>query len=574
MGNTHSASSVHSAPNHTFQHISRSPSNTKGLRRFGSTATLKRLYHHHNVSAATMPSKALAWKNQHGERILDIGKPTKFEHGIHVEYDDDSGKFMGLPDVWQGDFPSDDILDTTCLHPSLVPICESPQDAAIGQPFNIQHHIHVELDEDGVGFKGLPKEWQHVLSKSSYRQKWNEKRTMKIVESPDAMFRTELPAIQPKESSFSTEVLEAVQEIQHEEEEEEEQEQQQEQQQGKDHVIRSVVDLYLDTPAITKSSLPPIPIVTQDIADNPTKDPSSIYHQFELIAEGESGPLYAAKHIATDRAVAIKKIPKTATAKMSKIKHELITMKMSRHPNVVEFITSYMTEEEIWVVMELMDMALSDILALENSEQEPCICIEESLIARITRDILRALTRIHRLNRIHRDIRSDNILMNVRGDVKLTDFSQCAQLSPSEPKRHSIVGTPYWMAPEVITGQEYDTKVDIWSLGVLLYEMAQNAPPYIEHPPLKALYLIAAHGLPSLYEPDRWSDHFKDFLALCTTMDPSQRPDTNTLLKHPFITTSVGTTEDMISLIERARHIETIQQLEQDEDVIEKDLAI
>jgi hypothetical protein len=134
MGNTHSSSSVHSVPNSNsngHHHKTRSlHSKGTGLRRFGSSATLAKLYHHHNVSSATVPSKAIAWKNQHGERILDIGKPTKFEHGIHVEYDDDSGKFMGLPDVWQGDFPSDDILDTSYLHPSLVPIPE-------GKIFNV-----------------------------------------------------------------------------------------------------------------------------------------------------------------------------------------------------------------------------------------------------------------------------------------------------------------------------------------------------------------------------------------------------------------------------------------------------
>ena len=134
MGNAQSSSSVHSAPNNTFSHKPKLSHNNqtngaRALQRIGSNATLRRLYHQHNLSSATMPTKASAWKNQHGggERILDIGKPTKFEHGIHVEYDDDSGKFMGLPDVWQGNFPSDDILDTTFIHPSLVPASEGKQ---------------------------------------------------------------------------------------------------------------------------------------------------------------------------------------------------------------------------------------------------------------------------------------------------------------------------------------------------------------------------------------------------------------------------------------------------------------
>ncbi|KAG1466958.1 hypothetical protein G6F56_004594 [Rhizopus delemar] len=216
-----------------------------------------------------------------------------------------------------------------------------------------------------------------------------------------------------------------------------------------------------------------------------------------------------------------------------------------------------------------MDIALSDILSLEFNEAH--LKLEEGIIARITRDILRALARIHKLNRIHRDIRSDNILLNSRGDVKLTDFGQCAQLTKSQPKRNSIVGTPYWMAPELIKGQYYDDKVDIWSLGILLIEMAQNNPPYVELPPLKALYLIASNGIPPLYEPERWSDEFKDFLQLCTSMDPAERPDANTLLRHPFILSFAGTTEDVVQLIEQAKKIESSIQ---EEDAIENELSI
>ncbi|CAO3669511.1 unnamed protein product [Rhizopus stolonifer] len=503
MGNTHSTSSIYSAPNGQCRHPTQSLRSKKKLRRFGSTLTLNKLYSHPESP------KANTWKKQFGEKILDISKPTKFEHGIHVEYDDGSGRFMGLPDVWQESFPSSDVLDTTYIHPSLVP--QSSHDPSIGQPFNVKHHIHVELDPDGIGFKGLPKAWSDTLLKNT------ERRTTKL-ECPE---------------SFTTD--------------------------------GSTIS------SSRKSSIqqPPVKHDMDDIADNPITDPASIYTDFILIAEGESGPMYAAKHIATDRTVAIKKISKTSTLKLSKIRNELLTMKMSRHPNVVEFMTSFVTKDEIWVVMEYMDIALSDILSLEFNEAH--LKLEEGIIARITRDILRALTRIHKLNRIHRDIRSDNILLNSRGDVKLTDFGQCAQLTKSKPKRNSIVGTPYWMAPELIKGQYYDDKVDIWSLGILLIEMAQNNPPYVELPPLKALYLIASNGIPPLYEPERWSDEFKDFLQLCTSMDPAERPDANTLLRHPFILSFAGTTEDVVQLIEQAKKIESSIQ---EEDVIENELSI
>lgn len=125
--------------------------------------------------------------------------------------------------------------------------------------------------------------------------------------------------------------------------------------------------------------------------------------------------MYAAKHILSKRIVAIKKIPHTATEKLGKIRNELTTMKMSRHPNVVEFIACYTTTEDIWVVMECMDVSLADIISIDPDASR----MAEDQIGRVARDILRALCRIHRLNRIHRDIRSDNILLNMRGEIKL-----------------------------------------------------------------------------------------------------------------------------------------------------------
>jgi serine/threonine protein kinase len=145
-----------------------------------------------------------------------------------------------------------------------------------------------------------------------------------------------------------------------------------------------------------------------------TADPNTLYTDFILIAEGESGPMYAAKHITTKRIVAIKKIPHTAQDKLAKIRNELTTMKMSRHPNVVEFIACYTTKDSIWVVMECMDVSLADIISIDSEPR-----MQELHIARVARDTLRALCRIHKLNRIHRDIRSDNILLNMRGEIKL-----------------------------------------------------------------------------------------------------------------------------------------------------------
>lgn len=159
-----------------------------------------------------------------------------------------------------------------------------------------------------------------------------------------------------------------------------------------------------------------------DIAE--TKDPNTLYSDFVLIAEGESGPMFAAKHKATGKLVAVKKINKTAQQKLSKIRNELTIMKMSRHPNVVEYFATYLTEDQVWVVMECMDVSLADIIAVHTEDADGLLL--EKHMARTARDILRGLCRIHRLHRIHRDVRSDNILLNMRGEIKICKFSRFA----------------------------------------------------------------------------------------------------------------------------------------------------
>eukprot|EP01090_Pellita_catalonica_P001927 TRINITY_DN11632_c0_g1_i1.p1 TRINITY_DN11632_c0_g1~~TRINITY_DN11632_c0_g1_i1.p1 ORF type:complete len:165 (-),score=25.07 TRINITY_DN11632_c0_g1_i1:158-652(-) len=139
------------------------------------------------------------------------------------------------------------------------------------------------------------------------------------------------------------------------------------------------------------------------------------------------------------------------------------------------------------------------------------------------------------MHRVHRDIKSDNVLVGLDGSVKLADFGYAAQLTQQKKKRQTVVGTPYWMAPEVIKGADYDYKVDIWSTGIMIMEMAEGEPPYMEFPPLRALFLITTQGIPELQEPQKWSATMKEFLASTLTKDVTERPTASELLKHRFM---------------------------------------
>ncbi|KAL7333059.1 hypothetical protein PS15p_202015 [Mucor circinelloides] len=463
----------------TLSHSSRRPSqkppSTRSLRKMTSSSTLSslKMYRQNNRSETSLSSKMSSRSTSRatsnfGEKILDISKPTKFEHGIHVEYNRDSGKYMGLPDVWQSNLPSDDVLDTHYVTPHLVPSPVKPErdpstlqkaPTLIGKPYNVQHNVHVQVGK--YGFKGLPIKWQKILLASGVPEEVVKnnpatvEKLMHNIRMPDSLQSNAANHASPDKPSTSTTTTISsslsAHTIEEEPSDEQDHEEYQKQQQQSEQLpmgyappsrARSSKLLHL---SLFKSStdIPPLPEIedpttTYNTINNNTSinnnstdshlaldsnfiddlvdaaDPIKLYTDLILIAEGESGPMYAAKHITTKRIVAIKKVPHTAQEKLSKIRNELTTMKMSRHPNVVEFIACYTTPDDIWVVMECMDVSLADIISISESPR-----MREDQIARVARDTLRALCRIHRLNRIHRDIRSDNILLNMRGEIKL-----------------------------------------------------------------------------------------------------------------------------------------------------------
>ncbi|XP_064593882.1 serine/threonine-protein kinase PAK 3-like, partial [Zonotrichia leucophrys gambelii] len=226
--------------------------------------------------------------------------------------------------------------------------------------------------------------------------------------------------------------------------------------------------------------------------------------------------------------VAIKKIHLQGLRTKELTVNEIMIMKKCRSPSVVNYLDSYLLGEELWLVMEYMDGgALSDVIHKTF--------LSEDHIAAISRECLQGLDFLHSNNVIHRDVKSDNILLRTDGSVKLTDFGLSTQLNSEQSRPCLVVGTPWWMAPEVATGQPYGPKVDIWSFGIVGIEMLEKEPPYWDQSHASARRLIAKVGTPKLQHPKLLSALLRDFLSCCLQRDEEQRWSAKELLQHPFV---------------------------------------
>jgi len=273
-----------------------------------------------------------------------------------------------------------------------------------------------------------------------------------------------------------------------------------------------------------------------------------LYMDAKLVGEGAAGQVFVATDVASKEQVAIKKMELNAQ-NINLLTSEIHIMKESVHFNIVRYYDSFRVENQLWVIMEFMGGGcLTEIL-----EQFDYCKMTEQQIAHVCKETLSGLSYIHSKHRIHRDIKSDNILLGDKGEIKIADFGYAAQLTKQKTKRQTIVGTPYWMAPELIRGQEYGVKVDIWSLGIMIMEMAEGDPPYMEFPPLRALFLITTKGIPDLKEPNKWSASFRDFVALCLEKDADKRPDADALLEHEFMALAEGGAEALVKINEEAK---------------------
>ncbi|XP_029317303.1 serine/threonine-protein kinase PAK 6 [Cottoperca gobio] len=274
-------------------------------------------------------------------------------------------------------------------------------------------------------------------------------------------------------------------------------------------------------------------------------DPRSYLENFVKIGEGSTGVVCIATEKHSGRQVAVKMMDLRRQQRRELLFNEVVIMRDYQHRNVVEMFKSALVEEELWVIMEyLQGGALTNIVSETR--------LSEEQIATVCEAVLQALAYLHSQGVIHRDIKSDSILLTLDGRVKLSDFGFCAQISKDIPKRKSLVGTPYWMAPEVISKSPYGTEVDVWSMGIMVVEMVDGEPPYFSETPVAAMKRLRDELAPTVRNASQISPVLKDFLDRMLTRDPLERASATDLLEHPFLLQS-GSPQCLVPLVEQYR---------------------
>lgn len=273
--------------------------------------------------------------------------------------------------------------------------------------------------------------------------------------------------------------------------------------------------------------------------DRADGDPRKRYVPECIIGEGAFGSVYRAWDLEHEMHVAVKIINlDECQDEMESIQQEVAVMSFLNSAHVAKLYTSFSVGPELFIVMEYVDGGSVRQLMEYMGGSLP-----ESMIAPIVRGLTEGLTYLHSSNKLHRDIKAANVLLTSQGEVKLADFGVSGTLTLTYRKRNTMVGTPYWMAPEVIRESAYDAKADIWSLGITCYEMATGMPPYADQHPMRALFFIPKSDPPRLpsaatgSSSSLWSERFQSFIERCLQTIPAERATAKELLEHPFLQT-------------------------------------
>lgn len=275
------------------------------------------------------------------------------------------------------------------------------------------------------------------------------------------------------------------------------------------------------------------------------QDRSSELELDKLLGEGSFGQVFRAKHKPTGAIVAVKVVPNQDgignAEGADKIMGEIDILAKCNSPYIVGYFECFvrppkkkMDPYEMWIVMEFCDGgSVSDLI--EAAGGRGSFAMPEECIRAACAGIVLGLEYLHKKEICHRDIKCGNVLLTNDGHVKLADFGVSAELTNTINKRKTVVGSPFWIAPEVIKESHYDGRADVWSLGITTIEMAEGAPPHSNLNPLRAIFLIPSKPAPTLADPDDWSPEMLDFVRCCCKKDPSERSDSALLTSHPFI---------------------------------------
>ncbi|KAK2911450.1 hypothetical protein Q8A67_003583 [Cirrhinus molitorella] len=462
----------------------------------------------------------------------EISLPSDFEHTIHVGFDAVTGEFTGIPEQWAR------LLQTS----NITKLEQKKNPQAVIDVLKFYDSKETVNNQKYMSFTSGDKSAHGYIAANTLNRL--------LSSGPPVSLRT-CSALFEKQGAKTTLEPPIAPPVSEEEDEEEEDEEEDDDDDDDDEVppiiaprpehtksifTRSVIEPAAPPASVKEVATPPESQVQQENTSSMLYRHTDRQRKKSKMTDEEileklsiaSGTVYTAIDIATGQEVAIKQMNLQQQPKKELIINEILVMRENKNTNIVNYLDSYLVGDELWVVMEyLAGGSLTDVVTET--------CMDEGQIAAVCRECLQALDFLHSNQVIHRDIKSDNILLGMDGSVKLTDFGFCAQITPEQNKRSTMVGTPYWMAPEVVTRKAYGPKVDIWSLGIMAIEMVEGEPPYLNENPLRALYLIATNGTPELQNPERLSSVFRDFLNHCLEMDVDRRGSAKELLQHSFL---------------------------------------